>query len=206
MQHFTSIYILVPVGLRDKLFISTYCQMKSHGPWKIKKTNEVYRDPFIHVWQDDVIRPDGQDGSHVVVSMKPGVCVLAIDEALNVHLTDEFHYGVGRHTLEAVSGGIEPDEDPDITARRELAEELGIQAAKWEFLTTVDPFTTIMISPTRLYFATQLSDVPSNPDGTELIKRQVIPLQSACEQISNGQITHAPTCNLILMAQQRFLN
>ena len=51
--------------------------MKSHGPWKIKKTNEVYRDNYVRLWVDDVIRPDGKDGQHVVVSMKCGVCVLA---------------------------------------------------------------------------------------------------------------------------------
>ena len=64
--------------------------MKPHGPWKIKQTSDVYRDPFIHVWKDDVVRPDGLDGQHVVVSMKPGACVLAIDAEKNLHLTNEY--------------------------------------------------------------------------------------------------------------------
>ena len=177
--------------------------MKSHGPWKIIGTNDVYRDSFIHVWRDDVIRPDGNDGQHVVVSMKPGVCVLAVDDDQNVHLTDEFHYGIGRNSLEAVSGGIEQGEDPDETACRELAEELGLAAEKWEYLTTVDPFTTIMVSPTRLYLATELSQVEKNPEGTEVIEHRVMPLAEVFKKVISGEISPAPTCVAIMMTMHR---
>ena len=168
--------------------------VKSHGPWKIKKTHEVYRDDYIRLWVDDVIRPDGADGQHVVVSMKPGVCVLAIDDEHNLHLTQEFHYGIGRDSIEAVSGGIEPGEDPDVTARRELQEELGLCARDWKFVTTVDPFTTILLSPTRIYFASGLSEVESNPEGTEQIERVIITMEDAVARILSGEISHAPTC------------
>ena len=175
--------------------------MKTHGPWKIKKTHEVYRDNYVRLWVDDVIRPDGADGQHVVVSMKPGVCVLAIDDEHNLHLTQEFHYGIGRHSIEAVSGGIEPGEDPDVTARRELQEELGLCARDWQYVTTVDPFTTIMLSPTRIYFARGLSEVENNPDGTEQIERVIISIDDAMARILTGEISHAPTCVAILLAQ-----
>ena len=177
--------------------------MKSHGPWKIKKTNDVYLDSFVKVWVDDVVRPDGQDGTHVVVTMKPGVCVLAVDSDNQVHLTDEFHYGVGRHSIEAVSGGIEPGEDPDETARRELREELGIEAESWQFITEVDPFTTIVVSPTRLYLAKGLRFTEASPDGTEQIRRVTMSLDEAIEQVKSGRITHTPTCLLLWMANAR---
>lgn len=178
--------------------------MKSHGPWKIKKTNDVYADSFIRVWRDDVIRPDGQDGQHVVVTLKPGVCVLAIDDDWNLHLTDEFHYGIGRHSLEAVSGGIEDGESPEQTAVRELEEELGLRAKSLEYITTVDPFTTVVVSPTRLYFATGLLKGSSNPEGTEQIECRVVPISECFQMILNGQISHAPTCVLISLAYQRY--
>jgi ADP-ribose pyrophosphatase len=174
--------------------------MKRHGPWTITDTDNVYLDPFIEVRLDQVIRPDGLAGQHVVVFMKPGVCVLAIDEQNRVHLTSEFHYGVGRESLEAVSGGIEPNENPLITAQRELQEELGLIAADWEFITTVDPFTTIVVSPTRLYLARDLTQVEQNPEGTEQIEKIVMPLEAAVEKVLSGEITHAPTCLIILRA------
>ncbi len=179
--------------------------MTPHGPWTIKQSNDVYVDPFIQVRVDQVIRPDGNDGQHVVVAMKPGVCVLAIDEASNVYLTSEFHYGVGRYSLEAVSGGMEPGEDPELTARRELQEEIGLIAERWEPLGSVDPFTTIVVSPTQLYLVGGLSSVPRDPEGTELIDTVVMPLDDAIEKIDCGEITHAPTCVLLLQAKIRQL-
>ena len=173
-----------------------------HGPWTIKSTEHVYADPFVQLTVDQVIRPDGKDGQHVVVHIKPGVCVIAVDANRDVHLTKEFHYAVGRDSIECVSGGVEPGEDADLTAKRELQEELGLIARSWQFLTTVDPFTTIMTSPTRLYLATDLAAVEDNPEGTEQIEHLVLPLSKAAEMVACGQLTHAPSCVAILMAQQ----
>ena len=177
--------------------------MSQHGPWFIKESNDVYIDPFVNVRVDQVIRPDGKDGQHVVVCMKPGVCVLAIDDENNVHLTREFHYGVGRYSLEAVSGGIDPGEGADTTAKRELAEELGLIAENWEAIGSVDPFTTIVVSPTKTYIARGLTNTVSNPEGTELIETVVMPLSEAVKRVNAGEITHAPTCVLILQAMMK---
>ena len=140
--------------------------MQFHGPWKIVCSHEIYKDPWIDVRKDDVVRPDGQPGIHSVIRIKPGVTVLAMDDAGAVYLTEEFHYAVGRVTLEAVSGGIDADEDAPATARRELREELGIEAASWLDLGSVDPFTTNVASPTRLFLARTLTFVATAPEGT----------------------------------------
>jgi ADP-ribose pyrophosphatase len=175
--------------------------MRKHGPWQILATREIYRDPWIEVQRDEVIRPDGQPGSHSIVRLKPGVAVLALDGAGQVYLTEEFHYGIGRDALEVVSGGIEPGEDPLATAQRELAEELGIRAAEWIDLGSVDPFTTIVVSPTRLFLARSLSFGTAECDGTERIECRSLPLAAAVEQVLASGITHAPSCVLILKAR-----
>lgn len=176
--------------------------MRQHGPWTIKRTNQIYQDPYVALHVDQVIRPDGNDGQHVVVQIKPGVCVIAMDTQQQLHLTREFHYAVGRDSVEAVSGGIEPNEDPLICAQRELQEEVGLHADKWQYLMTVDPFTTIMESPTRLYLATELSPVPNALEGTETIETVVMPLDEAVRAVEAGTITHAPTCVAILLVSR----
>jgi len=175
---------------------------RKHGPWIIHETTPTYCDAFVDVRLDKVTRPDGKPGRHVVVQLKPGVCVLAIDEQNQVHLTQEFHYGIGRDSIEAVSGGIEPEEFPLECAKRELQEEIGLQASRWECLTTIDPFTTVVVSPTQLYLARELTEVPAAPEGTERIQKIVMPLEEAVHQIKTGQITHAPTCVLLLLASR----
>jgi ADP-ribose pyrophosphatase len=174
--------------------------MKQHGPWQIRSSVEVYRDPWIEVQKDEVIRPDGADGTHCIVRMKPGVSVVPLDADGFVYLTEEFHYGVGRLGLEAVSGGIEPGETAQSTAHRELQEELGIVAGRLHYLTTVDPFTTIIVSPTQLFLAEDLRFVDDAPEGTELIRRVRMRLAEALDAVRSGRITHAPTCVLLLLA------
>lgn len=174
--------------------------MKTHGPWKITGSQDVYRDPWIQVRQDQVIRPDGQPGTHCVVKMKAGVSVLPLDDQGDVYLTWEFHYAIGRYGLEVVSGGMETGEDPLVTASRELREELGIVAKTFTRLTVVDPFTTIIHSPTTLYLAEGLQFVDPAHEGTEQIERIQLPLQEALALVQNGTITHGPSCILILQA------
>lgn len=173
---------------------------REHGPWKIMASREAYRDPWVRVRQDDVLRPDGLPGSYVVVNLKPGVCVLALDGQGRVHLTSEFHYGVGRVTLEAVSGGVEPGDSTEATARRELAEELGITAQRLTMLGKVDPFTANVVSPTVLYLAEGLSFADPDPEGTEQITRVEMSLADAVQRVMDSEITHAPSCLVILKA------
>lgn len=172
--------------------------MTERGPWKIVSSREIYRDPWIAVQVDDVIRPDGQPGIHSIIHLKPGVCVLALDAERNVYLTEEFHYAVGRVTLEGVSGGSEPGEEPIATAKRELREELGIVAQEWTALGVIDPFTANVVSPTSLFVAQTLSFMETAHEGTETIRSVRLPLEEAIRMISVGAITHGPTCVLLL--------
>lgn len=172
--------------------------MREYGPWKVVDTRHVYRDAWIDVQVDDVIRPDGQAGTHSIIWLKPGATVIALDDAQNVYLTEEFHYGVGRVTVEGVSGGNEPPEPIVDTARRELQEEIGIVAGRWTELGMVDPFTTNVHSPTWLFLAEDLQFVGAAREGTETMRRVHFPLAEAVTMIWDGRITHAPTAVALL--------
>jgi ADP-ribose diphosphatase len=174
---------------------------RSHGPWQILKRGDIYRDPWIEVTRDEVIRPDGAAGTHCIVRLKPGVSVLAVDDDRMAYLTEEFHYAVGRVTIEAVSGGIDDGEEAERTARRELQEELGITAREWIDLGTCDPFTAVVMSPTRLFLARGLSFGATSQEGTETIRCLKVPFDEAVQMVFDGRITHAASCILILKAR-----
>ena len=124
---------------------------RTNGPWVIKESVPAYKNPWIEVTEDQVIRPDGKPGIFGLVNMKPGVSVLALDESGFVYLTDEFHYAIGKDSIEVVSGAIDNIESSLDAAKRELEEELGIKAEEWIDLGEVNPFTTLFIcSHTRL--------------------------------------------------------
>ena len=126
--------------------------------------------------------------------------MLAIDDDQQVYLTQEFHYGVGRVTTETVSGGIEAGEDALETAQRELQEELGILAGRWIELGVCDPFTANVVSPTRLYVAKDLTFGRTSLEGTERIRCVKTTLDEAVRMVLDNEITHAPSCLVILKA------
>jgi ADP-ribose pyrophosphatase len=172
--------------------------MQQHGPWQILNSNDVYQDAWLQVRKDNVIRPDGAPGTHSVVFLKPGVSVLALDDDDRVYLTDEFHYAVGRRTLEVVSGGREPDESPLAAAQRELAEELGITAGEWTELGSFDPFTTMLNAPAVLFLARRLHFGSSSPEGTENIRCVTVDFAEAIAMAMDGRITHGPSIAVLL--------
>ncbi len=176
--------------------------MQDHGPWKIVSRRWAYEDPWVKVQRDEVIRPDANPGTFAVVHIKPGVCVLPLDADGLVHLTEEFHYAVGKITIECVSGGREPGEVPLVSAQRELQEELGIEAEDWLDLGRLDPFTACILSPTQLYLARKLRTVPKSPDGTELIRQITMPFEEAVQMVMKSEITHAPSMTLILKVRE----
>jgi ADP-ribose pyrophosphatase len=174
--------------------------MQQHGPWQILQSHDIYRDAWMHVRKDDVIRPDGAPGTHGVITLNAGVSILPLDADNRVYLTDEFHYAVGRRTIEVVSGGRGPDEPSLEAARRELEEELGITADEWIDLGSVDPFTTMLSAPAVLFLARRLNFGTSRQEGTENIRCLPVAFDAAVEMVMDGRITHAPSCVLILKA------
>jgi ADP-ribose pyrophosphatase len=173
---------------------------EKHGPWTIVKANEVYSDPWMAVRMDNVLRPDGSPGTYSTVRIKPGVCVIPVSSDGTCYLTKEFHYAVGRDTIEGISGGIEVDETAELAAARELQEEVGLIADKWISLGTVDPLTAALSSPTRLFLALELRFTDASPEGTECIERVEMPFEKALAMVIASEISHAPTCVAILKA------
>jgi ADP-ribose pyrophosphatase len=169
-----------------------------HGPWEILQRETIYQDPWLEVRVDQVTRPDGFPGTYSNVLLRAGVCVLAIDATGQLHLTREFHYAVGRITVEGVSGGIEDGETAEFSAHRELFEELGIKAGQLDYICTVDPFTASVASPTQIFFATDLTFHEPQNEGTEQIEHVTLAIDDALRMVEESQITHGPTCVAIL--------
>lgn len=179
---------------------------RKHGPWTINETNQVYSDPWLSVRQDLVTRPDGDPGTYSVVEIKHGICVVAW-QGDRAYLTSEFHYAVGRTTLEAVSGGRDEGESTLEAAQRELKEELGISAKVWQPLMTIDPFTASVVSPTALFLATDLEFGERQLEGTEQIQLVERSISDAHADVCSGTISHAPSCIALmsLWIQQQHL-
>ena len=180
--------------------------MKQHGPWEIISTRNVYKNPWIVVREDKIIQPDGTQGTYGVIDYGSGVSILPLDDKGFVYLVEQFRYALGSDSLETAAGGIDKNEIPLDAAKRELAEELGITAKDWIGLGFLYSLTSIIAHRTDLFLAKKLSFGKPHPDPTEVLKMIKLPFQEAFDMVMESKIVHAPTCVLILKAQEYLRN
>src|SRR3954463_11561278 len=142
-----------------------------HNPWQRVSRDVVYENPWIAVHHDRVIRPDGQPGIYGVVHYKNrAVGVVALDDRGRVLLVGQYRYTLDRYSWEIPEGGAAPGEEPLEAARRELAEETGYAAGRWQELLRSHLSNSVSDEEAVCYLATELRPGPARPEGTELLQ------------------------------------
>lgn len=174
--------------------------MKKKGEWTIKETEQKFECDFFEVIEDKVIKPDGSDGCYATIKMKPGVNVLPLDEDGNVYLTTQYRYALEDECIEVIAGGIEENETPIETAKKEAREELGILAEEWHEFGKLEVDTSIINSAAHQFLARKLKFKEPEQEGSENIKTVKVSLKEAVEKVLRGEIMHAPSATLILKA------
>ena len=175
---------------------------RKHGPYTIKSSECLHRDEFVEVWLDEVMRANGEPGRYATMRMRPGVAVLALDEEGFVHLVRLFRYAVGKECVEVVQGMIDEGEEAPDAARRELREELGIEAEELTDLGLVDAVTSQVFSPARVFLARGLTFGKPDRESAGRMRPVKVTLDEAARMVMDGEITQGTTCVLILKASK----
>ncbi|HUX44120.1 MAG TPA: NUDIX hydrolase [Terracidiphilus sp.] len=93
-------------------------------------SREVYRNPWMRLREDEILRSNGQKGIYGVVEKDDAAIILPVDEG-RVWLVEQYRYAIGERALELPQGGWEMEvNDPEQLARGELKEETGLRAAR----------------------------------------------------------------------------
>lgn len=161
------------------------------NPWRVISTRPVYDNHWISVREDSVVRPDGEAGIYGVVHFKNvAVGVLAVEDE-HLYLVGQFRYPLGEYSWEIPEGGCGEGEDPLSAARRELAEETGLSARRWEKMGEAHLSNSTTDELAVWYLATDLAQGESRPDGTERLSVKRVRLEEALNMCLTGAITDA---------------
>lgn len=165
---------------------------KGRNPWKTQDTRVVYSNPWITVREDSVIQPSGNEGIYGVVQARIATGVVVLTPDNEVVLVGQYRYPTNYYSWEIIEGGAERDEEPLEAAKRELAEEAGLVAERWEPIGTDIHLSNCHSDEIAyLFLATDLTEVPQRPDETEELRVARVPLVSAINMVESGEIKDA---------------
>jgi len=135
--------------------------------------------------------PSGRETTREIVEHSDCVAIIAIDADDNVLLVNQFRKAVGKELLEIPAGGIEADEDPETTVRRELSEETGYVPQKVERLGGFYSAPGYCTEYLHLYLATDLVPRRLHAEDTESIRLTRVPVSQIPSLIASGSICDA---------------
>ena len=162
------------------------------NPWTRRARRVAYDNPWITVYHDDVVRPDGAPGIYGLVHYKNrAVAVVPIDDDDHVLLVGQFRYTLDVYSWEVPEGGAAPGEDVLEAAKRELLEETGCTAAAWELLLRAHLSNSVSDEEAFCYLACGLRHGKADPEGTERLQLRRVPFGEALGMVGRGEITDA---------------
>ena len=172
---------------------------EEHNPWQILAEKNIYDNKWINVTEYDVINPSGGKGIYGKVHFKnTAIGVVPLDDAGNTFLVGQYRFVINHYSWEIPEGGGALDEIPLAAAQRELLEETGLKAERWEQILQMHISNSITDEHCLVFVATGLSSHANMPEETEKIITKKIPFQEAYEMVMNNQITDAISVAAIL--------
>jgi 8-oxo-dGTP pyrophosphatase MutT (NUDIX family) len=175
--------------------------------FRVVGSTEIADAGFLKVTRDVVAGPGGDSFERHVVHHPGAVVVVPLDSDQRVVLVRQYRVAVRRMLLEAPAGKTDvPGELPDETARRELVEEVGLEAGKLVRLAECFNSPGFSDELSHIYLATELSEVPHARVGPEeaVMRIERVPLADVVGLIAGGEILHA-TSVIGLLLTRRYL-
>jgi len=171
------------------------------APWHRLSTRDVYANPWLAIREDQVRLPDGKQTLYGVVEMGECVGVLPFVDADTVLMVHQYRYVAGRVMLEMPTGGVDPGENIEAAARRELAEEASVRAGRLDYLGAYHTDKSVVSETAHLYIAHDLSPATvERHDETEFIRAEELPFQRVLDMVLNGEIMDGITIIAVLRA------
>ena len=176
--------------------------------YRVLSTETIYEGRVISLERATVAMPGGGDSVREIVRHPGAVAVVAVDDEDRVVLVRQYRHPFGQPLWELPAGLRDADGEPPLeTAKRELAEEALLSAARWSLLTTSYNSPGFCDEQVLVYLAEELSDV-ERPEGFVVEHEELdmtverVPLEDAVQQVFDGGIRNASAVIGVLAAAQ----
>lgn len=153
----------------------------------------LHQGKFLTLKQDIVRLPDGRNASREYLIHPGAVMMIPLFDDGTVLMERQFRYPVGKVMIEFPAGKLDPREGALACGKRELREETGYVAQRWDFLTRIHPVISYSTEFIDLYLARDLQPGASALDEGEFLETFIAPAGQLIDWVRNGTISDVKT-------------
>ena len=158
----------------------------------------VFDGTLLKVRRDVVRLPDGSRGTREYIRHPGAVAIVPLFDDGRILLERQFRYPHGREFIEVPAGKLEPGEPHLETAKRELLEETGYEAAEWQRIGVIHTAIAYTDEAIDLFVCRKLRHVGGKLDAGEFLETLIVPFDEAIAMIRDGRISDAKTVAALL--------
>ncbi len=159
--------------------------------FELIKSEVVLKARVFLLRRDWLKTPDGRETTYDIIEHHGSVAIVPIDADGNMLFVRQYRHAAGRDVLELPAGTLEPNEDPQVCAAREIREETGFAAGRLEkigeFYLAPGYSTEFM----HVFLATELTYDPLEADADEFLSVEKIPIAEAIQRSERGEVPDA---------------
>lgn len=153
----------------------------------------AYDGKFLKVHKDRIHLPDGSETYREYIRHPGAVVILALFDDGSVLLERQFRYPNAKVFIEYPAGKIDKGEDHLACAKRELEEETGYTAARWDFVCTIHNAIAYSDEHLEIYLARELTAGPAKLDAGEFLEVFKSTVPDMLGMIQRGEISDVKT-------------
>lgn len=165
-------------------------------------SEKLFQGKVISLHLETVRLPNGETASREIVRHPGAVCVLALLDG-KMLVVDQYRKALGRHQVEIPAGKLEPGEDPEEAAKRELEEETGYKCGTMTHISSYYTSPGFADELLHFYLAEDLEPGTMKLDEDEFLECEAITLEQAQEYIARSRISDAKTLMAVYVWQLR---
>ncbi len=169
---------------------------------KTLKREYKFEGRIFKIRLDEVELPDGKQSKREIVEHSGGVGVLAVTCDGRVPLVRQYRHPYGEVIYEIPAGKLEAGEQPIECGKRELYEETGFTAERFESLGVVYPTPGYCAEKIHVFLATSLHFGDNKLDDGEFLECELIEFETALKMVMSGEIKDSKTQIAILKAEK----
>ena len=173
--------------------------------FKVIDSQTCFEGYILDIHRDRIEFENGlQADRELVVKHHEAAAVIAVDNEGNLLMVKQYRYGTGFEMLEIPAGLMDPGEDHETCAARELQEETGMKANRLTRL--FDYYATPGYCTEKIvfYLAQDLEPAEQHLDDDEFLTVHKVPIQEAVQMVADGTITDGKTIAAVFAAWSRF--